>query len=113
MRKLSIEKFAAATTVLALLPSTAWAQFPATADCLAYGPHMMGWRGGGGTMLFGPVLLIVLLALVVTAVVLTVRRGRAADNPPRQTPLDILRERFARSEIDKDEFEERRRVLGE
>ena len=33
--------------------------------------------------------------------------------PPAQTPLDILRERFARGEIDKDEFEERRRVLSE
>jgi putative membrane protein len=30
--------------------------------------------------------------------------GRAA--------LDILRERFARGEIDKNEFDERRRVLG-
>ncbi|WP_201789038.1 SHOCT domain-containing protein [Nitrobacter vulgaris] len=33
--------------------------------------------------------------------------------PPTQTPLDILKERFARGEIDKAEFEDRRRVLGE
>jgi putative membrane protein len=33
--------------------------------------------------------------------------------PPRRTPLDILKERFARGEIDKQEYEERRRVLGE
>jgi putative membrane protein len=33
--------------------------------------------------------------------------------PPTRTPLDILKERFARGEIDKTEFEDRRRVLGE
>jgi putative membrane protein len=33
--------------------------------------------------------------------------------PPGRTPIDILKERFARGEIDKDEFEERRRVLGD
>ena len=32
---------------------------------------------------------------------------------PGRMPLDILKERFARGEIDKDEYEERRRVLGE
>ena len=31
---------------------------------------------------------------------------------PTRTPLDILKERFARGEIDKEEFEERRRVLA-
>jgi putative membrane protein len=32
---------------------------------------------------------------------------------PGRPSLDILKERFARGEIDKEEYEERRRVLGE
>jgi putative membrane protein len=31
--------------------------------------------------------------------------------PPSNTPLDILKERFARGEIEKEDFEERRRLL--
>jgi putative membrane protein len=30
-----------------------------------------------------------------------------------QTPLDILKERFARGDIDKPEYEDRRRILSD
>jgi putative membrane protein len=73
----------------------------------------MGWGWGG--MIFGPIMMIVVVVLVV----LLVRwlgepgHGVTSHNPPGKTPLDILKERFAKGEIDKDELEERRRVLGE
>jgi len=67
--------------------------------------HMigLGWgMFGGFGMLFFWVLLIVVIVLLV--------RGRPAQE--RQSPLDILKERFARGEISKEEYEERRKVLS-
>lgn len=70
-------------------------------------------------MIFGPLFMILVLAVVVAVAVLLVRwlggpwQSVQPHMPPGRTPLDILKERFARGEIDKEEFEERRRVLGE
>lgn len=95
-------------------PGIAWAQ----RDPEFYGPHMMwgGWYG----MFLGPLMMIIIIAAIIVLVVLAVRwlggggHGSSphAQTPSARTPLDILEERFARGEIDKDEFEERRRVLG-
>lgn len=101
---------------LALAPASVWAQGPSD----GYGPHMM-WGGGWYGMIFGPLFFVLVLVAVIAAVVLLVRwlggpwHGTAAarHDAPGRAPLDILKERFARGEIDKEEFEERRRVLGE
>lgn len=121
MKKFLSKNVAVVSAALALLPSTGWAQAAADADRYAYGPHMMWWGGGWYAMILGPLFMILVLAVLIAAVVLLVRwlggpwQGTMPTHhaPPGRTPLDILKERFARGEIDKNEFEERRRVLGE
>lgn len=69
-------------------------------------------------MFFGPLFMVLVLALTVAIAVLLVRwlagPGFGAHLPhhpqPGRTPLDILKERFARGEIDKEEFEERPQI---
>jgi putative membrane protein len=97
---------------------------PAWADAIREGynyAHGPMWHGGWYGMVLGPVMMIAVVAAVVAVVVLLLRwlggTGHAAapgpQAPPGKTPLDILKERFARGEIDKAEFEDRRQVLGE
>ena len=81
-------------------------------------PHMWGHGGGWGWMIFGPLMMIVVIASIVALVVLLVRwlggGARPAESaPPGKAPLDILKARFARGEIDKEEYEERKRLLSD
>ena len=108
---------AVASSFAITLPVAAQAA-PAEPDRSVYWPHMMGWDGAwyGG----GPIMMILWIGLLVAIVVLLVRafsgpsRGTTAHQaPPGRTALDILRERLARGEIDKAEFEDKRRALSE
>ena len=81
------------------------------------GGHMM-WDGGWWYGMFlGPVMMIAFIAIAVVIVVLLVRwlggsgHSSSLGIPSARDPLEILKERFARGEIDKDEYEERRRIL--
>lgn len=116
MTKIPNSMVAAAGAAAALVPAWVWAQGSTSPERYGYGPHMMDWGGGWFGMIFGPLFMILVLALVIAVAVLLVRwlggpwHGTV---PPGRTPLDILKERFARGEIDKAEFEERRRLLGD
>ncbi len=71
---------------------------------------MMGWGG----FILGPIMMILVIAAIVAVVVVLLRwLGVGPATTSRRAALDILEERFARGEIDKAEFEERRRALGE
>lgn len=79
--------------------------------------HGMMWGGMG----FGPIIMIVVIAAAVALIILLVRwlgdAGNESGATPMSsngtTPLDILKKRYARGEIDKDEFDERRRTLDD
>jgi len=106
--------------VLMALPA-ALVSVPALAQTSADRPEYWhyGWNWGWGHMIFGGFMMILFWGAVILMIVLAVRwlgggsSKRVGLQLPGKRALDILQERFARGEIDKEEFEERRRVLGE
>lgn len=68
---------------------------------------MYGWGG------FGVLFMILFWALIIVGVVALVRYlGDASRNSGKdKTPLDILKERYARGEVDKKEFDARKKDL--
>jgi putative membrane protein len=60
-------------------------------------------------MVFGPVMMLIFVAVCIAVMYLVMHAG--AGQRRESQALEILRERFARGEIDQAEFEQRRRVL--
>ena len=87
-----------------------------------YGPYGMmgygdGWGSMGWMMLFGGAFWVILLVLGVVAVVWIVRASwHGGSHPPSMgrssTGLDILEERYAKGEIQRDEYLQKKRDLG-
>lgn len=76
---------------------------------------MMGWADGYGWMGLGWIFMILFWALVIAGLVAIVRwlgaRNNGGGNPRGKTPLEILQERYARGEIEREEYEQKRRDL--
>lgn len=76
---------------------------------------MMGWTDGYGWMGFGGIIMILFWVLVIAGVIALVRwfgiRDRGSGDTSRRTPLEILQERYARGEIEREEYEQKRRDL--
>lgn len=76
---------------------------------------MMGWTDGYGWMGFGWIVMILFWVLVIVGVIALVRwlgmRERGSGDTSRRTPLEVLQERYARGEIEREEYEQKRRDL--
>ncbi len=114
MRKLLSGKFPA---LLLLITSLSMQAQPAAAQGGMWGN---GWHDGWGWghMFFGSFIMLLFWGGLVLLIIFAVRwmgagPPRGGDGPaPANRALAILEERYARGEIDKDEFEERRRLLA-
>lgn len=82
-----------------------------------YGYHPM-WGGGGWGhgLFFGPLMMIIIVAFIVFVVMGVARMAgctgmRCGHRHGASSALNTLEERFAKGEIDKAEFEERKNAL--
>ena len=76
-------------------------------DYGGWGGNMMGWFGGGLMMIVFWILLIVFIVWIVREI-----SGRNSHHRSGSDALEILKERYAKGEIDKKEFEEKKKDLG-
>ena len=88
-----------------------WSAVPwAQAGPYDWGGHPMMWGAWGFGMM---IMMILFWALIIVAVVVGIRWlvGQGKETRP-DSALDILRQRYARGEINKDEFEATKRDLS-
>jgi putative membrane protein len=64
------------------------------------------WFGGGFMWLFW-----ILLIVIVVWAVKAASSGGSSSSPREESPMEILKKRYARGEIDDEEFERRRKEL--
>ena len=85
---------------------------------MPWGSGMCGWGPGGGPGWHGGIFMLLFWGTVVMLVVSLFRRSHGGPRVPwagpaaQESPLEILRRRYAAGEIDKAAFDERRRDLG-
>lgn len=73
--------------------------------------NLMG--GSNGFDIFGGLSMLIFWALLILGVIALIRYlTKSESSTSGKTPLDILKERYARGEIDKKEFEEKKKDIG-
>ena len=65
---------------------------------------MIGWVGGG-------IMMVVFWGLIIYLIVWAVKKMSGTDSHSNSNALDVLKDRYAKGEIDKKEFEEKSRDI--
>ena len=87
-----------------------WRSF---ADWGMPGPGMMGWGGWG----MGWIFMIIFWGLIIVGLIFLIRwlaglsRSRPSYDKTQDSALDVLRQRYAKGEINKEEFDQKKRDL--
>ena len=69
----------------------------------------MDWNTMG---FFGWTMMILLWIAVLIVIIWAIRSLSTKPTPTTQTPLELLKQRFAAGEIDQEDFEERKQLLS-
>jgi putative membrane protein len=82
----------------------------------SWGSGMMGNWGYGMMGWFGPIMMLIFWGLIILVLILVVRwLWTSSEKKPEQiiqeSPLDILKRRYASGEIDREEFELKKKDL--
>lgn len=70
----------------------------------------MDWNTMG---LFGWTMMILFWTAVLIVIIWAIRSLSTRPTPTTQTPLELLEQRFAAGEIDREDFEERKQLLSQ
>ncbi len=73
-----------------------------------YYGDMFGWGFGGSFIM---IIFLVAIIFFIVWLVKEMKGGNSSDAPRFKSALDILKERYAKSEIDQKEFEEKKKDL--
>ena len=71
-----------------------------------------GWYWGWGMMSMGLLFMVLFWALVILGIAALVKWLKGPSGGAANRPLDILKERYAKGEITREQFEEMKRDIG-